>query len=152
MYSTLCVCHSSGGQSPASHSSIPRSNLGQVSWDVWWRKWHGAGFLRVLLFPLPNIPLTAPHFHHPPSRVHTISQTVADIPSGLHSTPLQWTNITPQSCSSSGNMTSTQSVTSIRMWSEPCALRMFDNMTSLHHINIEASRLKRKKPFELVIR
>jgi hypothetical protein len=31
-------------------------------WDLWWTKWHWAGFLRVLRFPLPVlIPPTASH-------------------------------------------------------------------------------------------
>jgi hypothetical protein len=31
-------------------------------WDLWWTKWHWAGFLRVLQFPLPvYIPPTVPH-------------------------------------------------------------------------------------------
>jgi hypothetical protein len=47
--------HSSAGQSPA---SIP----GQVTWDLWWTKWHWGMFLRELCFPLPILILpTAPH-------------------------------------------------------------------------------------------
>jgi hypothetical protein len=50
----------------------------------------GAGFLRVLQFPLPIlIPLTAPHTHHLSSRACTIGQLVANVPSGLSLTPPQ---------------------------------------------------------------
>jgi hypothetical protein len=47
----------------------------------------GAGFLRILRFPLPIlIPPTAPH---PSSGPGTICQIVADVPSGLSLTPPQ---------------------------------------------------------------
>jgi hypothetical protein len=47
----------------------------------------GAGFLRVLRFPLPIfIPLTAPQ--SPSSGAGTIGQTVAAVPSGLSLTPI----------------------------------------------------------------
>jgi hypothetical protein len=51
----------------------------------------GAGFLRVLRFPLPVlIPPTAPHSSSS-SGAGTIGQTVADVPSGLSLTPPQET-------------------------------------------------------------
>jgi hypothetical protein len=52
-----------------------------------------AGFLRVLLFPLPIlIPQTASHTHHHlASGAGTIGQTMADVPSGLSLTPPQET-------------------------------------------------------------
>jgi hypothetical protein len=35
---------------------------GQVMWDLWWTKWHGAGFLRSTSVSLSTlIPPTAPH-------------------------------------------------------------------------------------------
>jgi hypothetical protein len=50
----------------------------------------GAGFLRVLRFPLPIlIPPTAPHTSS--SGAGTIGQLVADVPSGLRLTPPQET-------------------------------------------------------------
>jgi hypothetical protein len=52
---------------------------------------NGAGFLRVLRFPLPIlIPPTAPHYHLS-SETGTIGQLVADVPSGLSLTPPQET-------------------------------------------------------------
>jgi hypothetical protein len=52
----------------------------------------GAGFLRVLQFPLPIlIPPTASHSLSS-SRAGTIGQLVADVPSGLILTPPQETN------------------------------------------------------------
>jgi hypothetical protein len=58
----------------------------------------GAGFLRVLWFLPPIIPLTAPHTyhhhyhrHHPSSRAGTIGQIVTDLPSGLSLTSPQET-------------------------------------------------------------
>jgi hypothetical protein len=45
-----------------------------------------AGFLRVVRFPLPLIPPTAPHSA---SAAGTVGQTVADILSGLSLTPPQ---------------------------------------------------------------
>jgi queuine/archaeosine tRNA-ribosyltransferase len=45
-----------------------------------------AGSLRVLRFPLPLIPPTAPHSL---SGVGTIGQIVADVPNGLSLTPAQ---------------------------------------------------------------
>jgi hypothetical protein len=54
----------------------------------------GAGFLRVLWFPLPIlIPLTAPqlHIHHLSFGAGTIGQTVAAVPSGLSLTAPQET-------------------------------------------------------------
>jgi hypothetical protein len=56
-------CHSSGGQSPASHSGGPHSSPGQVrSCGICGgQRGTGAGFLRVLRFPLSmHIPSTAP--------------------------------------------------------------------------------------------
>jgi hypothetical protein len=48
----------------------------------------GAGFLRVLRFPLPIlIPPTAPPHHHLSSEAGTVGQIVADVPSGLSVTP-----------------------------------------------------------------
>jgi hypothetical protein len=41
--------HSSGSWSLGSHCGGP----GVVMWDLWWTKWHWAGFLQVLLFPQP---------------------------------------------------------------------------------------------------
>jgi hypothetical protein len=32
--------HSSGCYSPASHRDGPNSSPGQVTWDLWWTKWH----------------------------------------------------------------------------------------------------------------
>jgi hypothetical protein len=47
-----------------------------------------AGFLQVLQFPLQIvIPPTAHNHHHLSSRAGTISQIVADVPSGLNLTP-----------------------------------------------------------------
>jgi hypothetical protein len=44
----------------------------------------GAGFLRVLRFPLPIlIPPTAPHSSSSIIRAGTVGQIVADVPSGL---------------------------------------------------------------------
>jgi hypothetical protein len=52
----------------------------------------GAGFLRILRFPLPIlIPPTAPHYHLS-SGAGTIGQLVADVPSGLSLTPPKDTN------------------------------------------------------------
>jgi hypothetical protein len=52
----------------------------------------GAGFLRVLRFPLPiPIPLTAPHSSSSSFDAGTIGQLVADVPSGLSLTPPQET-------------------------------------------------------------
>jgi hypothetical protein len=51
----------------------------------------GAGFLRVLRFPLPIlIPPTTPHSS---SGAGTIGQILADVPSGLSLTPLQETKL-----------------------------------------------------------
>jgi hypothetical protein len=55
----LWPCLSPGGYSQDSHRGGPGSSPGQVMWDSWLTKRHGASFLRVLLFYLPIIP-TAP--------------------------------------------------------------------------------------------
>jgi hypothetical protein len=50
----------------------------------------GAGFLRVIRFPLPIlIPPTALHSYHLSSVAGTIGQIVTDVPSGLSRTPPQ---------------------------------------------------------------
>jgi hypothetical protein len=50
----------------------------------------GAGFLRVLRFPLPIlIPPTAPHSYNLSSGAGRTGQTVADVPSELVLTPPQ---------------------------------------------------------------
>jgi hypothetical protein len=52
---------SSGGLSPASHRGVPGSSQCQVMWICGGQSGTGAGFLRVLRFPLPSIPSTAQH-------------------------------------------------------------------------------------------
>jgi hypothetical protein len=45
----------------ASHRGDPGSIPGQVTWDMWWTKWHWGSILRVLLLSLPIlIPPTTP--------------------------------------------------------------------------------------------
>jgi hypothetical protein len=61
-------------------------------WDLWWTKWHGAGFLRVLLFPLPIFIPRLPHSHHNLSPgAGTIGQWWVAVPSELSLTPHQET-------------------------------------------------------------
>jgi hypothetical protein len=58
-------------------------------WDLWWTKWSGAGFLRVLRFPLPIfIPSISPQ--SPSSIICGCYNrpVVAAVPSGLSPTPL----------------------------------------------------------------
>jgi hypothetical protein len=74
------------------HSWIPTA-AARVQSRVWWseicggQSGVGAGFLRVLWFPLPFIPPNSPSSESP--RAGTIGQWVADVPSGpsLDSTP-----------------------------------------------------------------
>jgi hypothetical protein len=58
-------------------------------WDLWWTKWHWAGFLRVLRFPLPIFsPPVAPQS---PSSIiwgWYNRPVVAAVASGLSLTPL----------------------------------------------------------------
>jgi hypothetical protein len=51
---------------------------------------NGAGFLRVLWFPLPITPPNAPHSSS--SGAGTVGQMVADMPGGISLTPPQETN------------------------------------------------------------
>jgi hypothetical protein len=47
-------------------------------WDLWWTKWHWAGFLRVLRFPLQNIIPPLLHIHpSPPHEVCDCSDQAA---------------------------------------------------------------------------
>jgi hypothetical protein len=89
---TYCICrpcHSSGGQSPASHCGVLGSSPGQVMWDLWWRTWHWDKFPSSTSVSLPIlIPLmlrTHHHHHHLSSGAGTIGQLLADVPSGLKS-------------------------------------------------------------------
>jgi hypothetical protein len=63
----------------------PGSNPGQITWDLWWTKWHWDRFS-----PSTTISLAKSHstdcstfiiIHHP--GLGTIGQLVADVPSGL---------------------------------------------------------------------
>jgi hypothetical protein len=59
-------CHSSGGYSPASHHGAPGSSPVRPCGIRGGQSGAGAGFLRVLRFPLPIlIPSTAPHSSSP---------------------------------------------------------------------------------------
>jgi hypothetical protein len=49
-------------------------------WYLSWPKRHWSRFSPSTRFPLPLIPLTAPHSSHTTSGTGTIGQTVADIP------------------------------------------------------------------------
>jgi hypothetical protein len=60
-YYSVGPCHISGSYWSASHCGGPVSSPGQVIWNLWWTKWHWAGFLQVLRFPLSIlIPPIAP--------------------------------------------------------------------------------------------
>jgi hypothetical protein len=50
---TAKAVHSSGGLSLVSYRGCPGSSPLQVMWDMWGESDTGAGFLRVLQFPLP---------------------------------------------------------------------------------------------------
>jgi hypothetical protein len=83
---SMWPCRSSSGKSPASHRGGPGSNPGLVMWDfVMDKSGTGAGFIRVLRYPLPSIPSNPPLSYSPGAG--TIGLLVAAVPSGPNWTP-----------------------------------------------------------------